>query len=141
LLDDTYNASPASTIAALNLLDDIKATAKIAVLGDMMELGSFEEEGHRKVGCRAADIVDLLIVIGERARFIAEEAAACGLDAAKIMKLNDNQAAVNVLEEILEPDNIVLIKGSNSQRMNEIVTALSSNGDLTGTQKDLRNKK
>ena len=106
-----------------------------------MELGSFEEEGHRKVGCRAADIVDLLIVIGERARFIAEEAAACGLDVAKIMELDDNQAAVNVLEEILKPDNIVLIKGSNSQRMNEIVTGLSSNGDLIGTQKDFRNKK
>jgi UDP-N-acetylmuramoyl-tripeptide--D-alanyl-D-alanine ligase len=141
LLDDTYNASPASTIAALNLLDDIKATAKIAVLGDMMELGSFEEEGHRKVGCRAADIVDLLIVIGARARLIASEAAACGLDMTKIMELNDNQAAVNILEDILEPDNIVLIKGSNSQRMNEIVTALSSSRYRTGTEKDSRNKK
>ena len=60
---------------------------------------------------------------------------------ANIMELDDNQAAVSILEEILEPDNIVLIKGSNSQRMNEIVTALSSSRGLTGTQKDLRNKK
>ena len=72
VLDDTYNASPASTIAALNLLDDLTGSRKIAVLGDMLELGSFEEEGHRKVGCRAAAVVDLLIVIGRRAKWIAE---------------------------------------------------------------------
>jgi UDP-N-acetylmuramoyl-tripeptide--D-alanyl-D-alanine ligase len=80
LLDDSYNASPASTIAALNLLEDIKATGKIAVLGDMMELGSYEDEGHRKVGCRAADVVDLLVVIGQRAQIIANEAEICGLE-------------------------------------------------------------
>ena len=73
LLDDTYNASPTSTIAALNLLDDLTAAKKVAVLGDMRELGSFTEEGHRKVGCRAADVVDLLIVIGGPAKVIAAE--------------------------------------------------------------------
>ncbi len=135
LLDDTYNASPASTIAALNLLADLNAARKIAVLGDMMELGSFEEEGHRKVGCRAAAVVDMLIVIGQRAQFIAEEAAACGLAASKILILQDNQAAVAELQKILEPDNIVLIKGSNSQRMNEIVSALSHRRGDTGLHK------
>jgi UDP-N-acetylmuramoyl-tripeptide--D-alanyl-D-alanine ligase len=125
LLDDTYNASPASTIAALNLLDDLTATKKIAVLGDMMELGSFEEEGHRKVGCRAVGIVDLLIVIGPRAHFIADEAQACGLASSSILELENNQAAIDHLEKILEPGHIALIKGSNSQRMGEIVTALA----------------
>lgn len=125
LLDDTYNASPASTIAALNLLDDLAATKKIAVLGDMMELGSLEEEGHRKAGCRAADIVDLLIVIGLRARFIAEEAQTCGLDSASIMELENNQIAIDYLRKILEPENVVLIKGSNSQNMGEIVSSLA----------------
>ena len=135
LLDDTYNASPASTIAALNLLDDLTATKKIAVLGDMMELGSFEEEGHRKVGCRAAGIVDLLIVIGPRAQLIAEEAIACGLNESQILSLQDNETAVAELNKILEPDNIVLIKGSNSQRMNEIVAALSHRRGDTGGHK------
>lgn len=138
LLDDTYNASPASTIAALNLLDDLSAAKKIAVLGDMMELGSYEEEGHRKVGCRAAGVVDMLIVIGRRAKFIAEEAVACGLPKAQILVLDDNQAAVTELKRILEPDNIVLIKGSNSQRMNEIVTALSHRRGNTGVFKAAR---
>lgn len=125
LLDDTYNASPASTIAALNLLDDLTAPRKIAVLGDMMELGSFEEEGHRKVGCRAAAIVDLLITIGARAKLIAEEARACGLAQSQIVHLDHNQAAIDLLKKSLEPDSMVLIKGSNSQRMNDIVTALA----------------
>jgi UDP-N-acetylmuramoyl-tripeptide--D-alanyl-D-alanine ligase len=125
LLDDTYNASPASTIAALNLLDDVAAARKIAVLGDMMELGSFEEEGHRKVGCRAAGIVDLLITIGARANWIAEEARACGLAAESILHLDNNQAAIDLLKQFLQPDTMVLVKGSNSQRMNEIVTALT----------------
>jgi len=135
LLDDTYNASPASTIAALNLLDDLNGPKKIAVLGDMMELGSFEEEGHRKVGCRAADIVDLLIVIGSRARFIAEEAQACGLDPALIMEAESNQAAVEYLKENLEPEDIVLIKGSNSQNMVEIVSALTVNRPRPSSKK------
>lgn len=125
LLDDTYNASPASTIAALNLLDDLSAARKIAVLGDMMELGSFEEEGHRKVGCRAAAIVDALLVVGRRARFIAEEAIACGLPASAVRQMENNQQVIEALREMLAPDNVVLIKGSNSQRMYDIVSALS----------------
>jgi UDP-N-acetylmuramoyl-tripeptide--D-alanyl-D-alanine ligase len=128
VLDDTYNASPASTIAALNLLEDIKATGKIAVLGDMMELGSYEQEGHRKVGCRAADVVDLLLVIGQRAQIIADEAEICGLSQGSIMRLADNQAAIQVLKDVLQPGHIVLVKGSNSQRMNEIVVAISRHG-------------
>jgi UDP-N-acetylmuramoyl-tripeptide--D-alanyl-D-alanine ligase len=131
ILDDTYNASPASTIAALNLLDDLTASKKIAVLGDMLELGSYEEEGHRKVGCRAADVVDLLLVIGPRARFIAVEAQACGLDAAQVLTMESNQAAIAYLEQKLEPQNIVLIKGSNAQRLEEIVSTLAAKGRLT----------
>jgi len=134
LLDDTYNASPASTIAALNLLDDLDASRRIAVLGDMMELGSYEEEGHRKVGCRAADVVDVLITIGPRSKITAEEAQACGLPAGSVLDLENNQAAVEYLTDTLEPENIVLIKGSLSRRMNEIVSALS----VTGKKKSQR---
>ncbi|HRV95952.1 MAG TPA: UDP-N-acetylmuramoyl-tripeptide--D-alanyl-D-alanine ligase [Anaerolineae bacterium] len=129
LLDDTYNANPASTIAALNLLDDLAATKKIAVLGEMMELGSFEEEGHRKVGCRAADVVDLLIAIGPRTRFLVAEARACGLAASKILEFDTNQLAIDYLNDTLAPGNIVLIKASLSRRMGEIVSALAIQGE------------
>lgn len=125
LLDDTYNANPASTIAALNLLDDLSATKKIAVLGEMMELGSYEEEGHRKVGCRAADVVDMLITVGPRTRFIVDEAQACGLDSSQILELENNQAVIADLQEMLEPGNMVLLKGSLACGMSEIVTALT----------------
>lgn len=135
LLDDTYNASPASTIAALNLLDDLTASKKIAVLGDMMELGSYEEEGHKKVGCRAAAVVDVLIVIGPRSKTTAEEARACGLKVESVMELENNQAAVNYLTDALEPENIVLIKGSLSRRMYDIVSALSATGKRQNQQK------
>jgi UDP-N-acetylmuramoyl-tripeptide--D-alanyl-D-alanine ligase len=123
LLDDTYNASPVSTIAALNLLDDL-AGRKIAVLGDMAELGDQEEEGHRRVGCRAADTVDILITVGPRAHLIAGEAGACGLSPEAITEVETNSQAIAHLRQITQRGDIVLVKGSRSMAMEEIVAAL-----------------
>ena len=67
ILDDTYNASPESTLAALNLLEDLDGN-KIAVLGDMLELGQYEKQGHELVGARVAEVADELVTIGEKAR-------------------------------------------------------------------------
>ncbi|HIC89136.1 MAG TPA: UDP-N-acetylmuramoyl-tripeptide--D-alanyl-D-alanine ligase [Anaerolineae bacterium] len=125
LIDDTYNASPASTIAALNLLEDLSAGRRIAVLGDMLELGEYEEEGHRKVGRRAADVVDKLVTVGPRARIIAEEAVACGLAPGDVRAVDDNQAAVDYLRRLVGVGDVVLIKGSRGQAMETIVAALS----------------
>ncbi len=123
LLDDTYNASPVSTIAALNLLDDLSGR-KIAVLGDMAELGDQEEEGHRRVGCRAADTVDLLVTVGPRAHLIAEEARACGLAPDVVTEVETNDQAIAHLSQIVQPGDIVLVKGSRSLAMEKIVAAL-----------------
>ena len=71
LLDDSYNASPQSTLAALNLLDELEGR-KIAVLGDMLELGNYEEEGHRKVGLRVIDSADVLITVGRLGRSLPQ---------------------------------------------------------------------
>ena len=70
LVDDTYNASPQSTMAALNLLEELDGR-KIAVLGDMLELGQYERQGHEMIGIRAAEVADVLITVGERAKTIA----------------------------------------------------------------------
>jgi UDP-N-acetylmuramoyl-tripeptide--D-alanyl-D-alanine ligase len=73
LIDDTYNASPASMVAALNLLNDLESSGggrRIAVLGDMRELGNYTGEGHQIVGRRAADVVDILVTVGELGRAI-----------------------------------------------------------------------
>ena len=73
ILDDTYNASPQSTMAALNLLAELEGR-KIAVLGDMLELGQYEAKGHHMVGVRAAQICDELITVGKRGKMIADAA-------------------------------------------------------------------
>ncbi len=133
IIDDTYNASPASVIAALNLLADLKPEGRgrrIAVLGDMLELGSYEEEGHILVGRRAADVVQKLITVGRRARWIGQEAIATGLNPADVTMVEDNEAALAVLRELVESGDLVLVKGSRAQGMEQIVNALSrwSNG-------------
>ena len=79
ILDDTYNASPKSMLADLNLLEEMEGR-KIAVLGDMLELGRYEHQGHMKVGIRAAQVADVLVTVGEKAKIIANAAGKNGLD-------------------------------------------------------------
>jgi UDP-N-acetylmuramoyl-tripeptide--D-alanyl-D-alanine ligase len=123
LLDDTYNAAPSSTIAALNLLEDLEGR-RLAVLGDMLELGEYEERGHRMVGARAAQVAQELITVGKRARWIAEEARSAGLDPASIKELEDSDAAIAFLRDRIGEGDVVLVKGSRGMRMDHIVTTL-----------------
>lgn len=127
ILDDTYNASPASTLAALNLLADMPAAGgrRVAVLGDMLELGAYEETGHRLVGARAADVADLLVTVGSRARWIAAEARAAGTRSDAIRIVDTAAQAVTVLRSAIGPGDIVLVKGSRAAHMDDVVTALS----------------
>jgi UDP-N-acetylmuramoyl-tripeptide--D-alanyl-D-alanine ligase len=124
ILDDTYNASPDSTTAALNLLAELEGP-KVAVLGDMLELGSYEVEGHRLVGRRAAEVVNLLVAVGGRGRLIADEALAVGMPDARVRAVNGNEEAIDVLHELLPEGAIVLVKGSRGMAMEQIVAALA----------------
>ncbi|MEM7031069.1 MAG: UDP-N-acetylmuramoyl-tripeptide--D-alanyl-D-alanine ligase [Chloroflexota bacterium] len=126
ILDDTYNASADSSIAALNLLHELEAKRKIAVLGYMAELGAFEEEAHRKVGRRAAEVVDLLVTVGEKSSLIAQEAIASGLDQDAGTNLENKQVALDYLQEISRDGDIILIKGSRSLGLEFIVDHLSA---------------
>jgi len=123
LIDDTYNASPASSLAALNLLADLDGR-KIAVMGDMLELGSVEEESHRLVGRRVAEVAELLITVGQRARWIADEARIAGMPAAHIQHVEQNREAIAALRGTLRDGDYVLIKGSRGVAMEQIVAAL-----------------
>ena len=125
ILDDTYNASPESTLAALNLLDELGGH-KVAVLGDMLELGPYERRGHLMVGVRAAEVVDELITVGTLARMIAASAFEGGLPLAAIHELADSEQAIEFLKNRLEANDVVLIKGSRSMRMDRIVSALEA---------------
>ncbi len=124
ILDDTYNSSPASALAALNLLRSMDGR-KIVVLGDMLELGDYEEAGHLKVGCRAANIAAELITVGERAHFIAQGAELCGLPRSRVHETPDCESAIAVLRKILQPQDVILVKGSRSMKMEVIVAAIS----------------
>jgi UDP-N-acetylmuramoyl-tripeptide--D-alanyl-D-alanine ligase len=123
LIDDTYNASPASALAALNLLAELEGR-KIAVIGDMLELGRVEEEAHRMVGARAAEVAQHLITVGQRARWAAEEAGECGMPAERIQKAESNEAAAAALRDLVQPGDYVLVKGSRGMGMETIVAAL-----------------
>lgn len=123
ILDDTYNASPESMLAALNLLDELDGK-KIAVLGDMLELGPYEKQGHEMVGMRAAQIVSTLITLGPRAHMIAEAARRAGLKSSRIMEYEDIAPIVDWLGSNLAPNDTVLIKGSHGLRMERITAAL-----------------
>lgn len=127
LLDDTYNASPSSSLAALNLLADLDVDdgRRVAVLGDMLELGSYSEQGHRLVGARAADVVNYLVTVGPQARWIAHEAVAAGLSPDQVEALETVEEAIARLRLLLGPGDIVLVKGSRSARLDQIVAALS----------------
>jgi len=123
LLDDTYNASPESTLAALNLLEELEGR-RIAVLGDMLELGPYEAYGHEIVGKRAAEVVDELVTVGERGRMIAMAARLAGFDHRKITELENAQEAIRYLQAKLDEKDVVLVKGSHGMRMDRIVAAL-----------------
>lgn len=123
ILDDTYNASPDSMLAALNLLHELDGR-KIGVLGDMLELGQYEWQGHEMVGIRAAEVLNRLITIGERGRMIAAAACRAGLPAEVITELETTQQVIDLLNQELQEGDVVLVKGSRGMHMEQIVAAL-----------------
>jgi UDP-N-acetylmuramoyl-tripeptide--D-alanyl-D-alanine ligase len=123
ILDDTYNSSPASAFAALNLLDELEGR-KIAVLGDMLELGDYEQEGHEKVGMRALEVADVLIAVGALGRIIGETALRWGMPAERVHIVETNAEAIALLDEMVAPNDVLLVKGSRALKMEEIVNAL-----------------
>lgn len=120
IIDDTYNASPVAVEQALETLKEIRVRGrKIAVLGDMMELGKHSEEAHRFVGERVAGVVEMLVCVGPRARGIAESARANGLPTVSVYD-NAHQAGAYLATVVAEGD-VVLMKGSQSVRLERAV--------------------
>ena len=125
LLDDTYNASPESMLAALNLLDELEGR-KVAVLGDMLELGPYERGGHEMVGLRAAQVANVLLTLGERAHMIAEAARRAGMRKSAIIEFKEFDPLIEWLRTNLTKEDAVLIKGSHGLRMDRITSMLES---------------
>ncbi len=123
IIDDTYNSSPDSVLAACNLLKDLDGR-HVVVLGDMLELGHMAEASHRLVGRRAVEVADILVTIGQLGRIIGEEALTVGMPVDRVTMVDDAVTAVSLLEEIIQEKDVVLIKGSLGMRMDRIVAAL-----------------
>jgi UDP-N-acetylmuramoyl-tripeptide--D-alanyl-D-alanine ligase len=123
IIDDTYNSSPDSALAALNLLSELEGR-RIAVLGDMLELGWAEEESHRLIGRRAADVAQILIAIGNRSRTIADEAIKVGMPSSNVYWVEHAQAAIALLGELIHEQDVILVKGSLGMHLDKIVSAI-----------------
>lgn len=123
IIDDSYNSSPIALASALFTLKSIDVSGrKIAVLGDMLELGSYTTEEHKKAGRMCADFCDLLFTVGVRAKYIAEGAREKGMDSEKIFEFTDAQKAGKALEQMLERGDVILVKGSQGSGQNKIRT-------------------
>jgi len=123
ILDDSYNASPRSMRAAMELLVTLPGR-HVAVLGEMFELGDASDAGHREVGEIAAGLVDLLVVVGDGAALIVESARAAGLPDAGVIPVPDRDAAQAVLRERLLPGDVVLVKASRGAELDLLVASL-----------------
>ena len=126
VINDTYNANPASVKAALQILADVgRGRRKVAILGDMYELGRRAAEGHREVGAAAAAAgADVLIVVGNLAAEIALGAAMAQSPPAEIISFDTNADVKKFLARIIQAGDVVLVKGSRGMKMEEIVEDL-----------------
>lgn len=125
IVDDTYNSSPVACEHAIMSLHEIKAQGrKIAVLGDMLELGQFSVREHERIGELLSSKVDILMTLGVRARKIAEGALEFGLYEQNIFQYDDHSQLIGELEAMLKKGDIVLIKASQGIRAERIVKAI-----------------
>ena len=128
LYNDTYNANPQSMKAALRTLAHTDAKRRIAVLGDMGELGESEEALHREVGKYAAECVpDALVTVGKAAEFLADEAAAGGMK--EVYCCADKEEAKRVIRQLAGPQTAWLVKASRFMAFEELAHCVQENAD------------
>ena len=124
IINDAYNASPDSMEAALKILGRYK-NRKVAILGDMFEMGEHSEYGHRLVGRFAIDNTDLLVAIGKDAIFMCDEAKSLGFDESNIYYFNTKEEAIENIDTIIKEDDVVLVKASRGMQLEKIVEYLN----------------
>lgn len=132
VIDDTYNSSPAATEAALGALALCKPKRAIAALADMMELGRVSVEEHRKAGAKAAKVCDILITVGVRARDIAMGALDNGMKDENILQFEDASKAALEIQNLLQEGDAILVKGSQSMRMEKVVEEIMLEPERAG---------
>ena len=127
VIDDVYNASPDSNLSAISVLQDLPGKRKIAILGDMLELGAYSEYAHQFVGKAVFNSdIDILITKGELSRIFADEALKMGMAEERVFRLDSNADVINMLESFIKSGDTILVKGSRSMHMEEIVMFLKT---------------
>jgi UDP-N-acetylmuramoyl-tripeptide--D-alanyl-D-alanine ligase len=122
IIDDTYNSSPVAVSEALKTLKDIKTDGrKVAVLGDMLELGKYSVQAHKKAGKEVAGVADILVTVGLRARDIAMGALDNEMDENNIFQFDDSIESGKFVESIIKEGDVILVKGSQGIRAEKIV--------------------
>ena len=124
IINDAYNASPDSMKAALDILGRYEKR-RVAILGDMFEMGEHSEYGHRLVGESSINNVDVLITVGDMSKFIGDEAKKLGLDSNNIYHFKTKELAIESLDSLINKDDAVLVKASRGMKLEEIVEYLS----------------
>ena len=128
IINDSYNANYDSMKAALQYLEGVKSTRKIAILGNMGELGDFTEEMHNKVGEEVYhNKIDILITVGDSARYIANKAIELGMNKENVYICETNDEAIKKAEKLMQEGDCILVKASNSMEFKEIVERLKNN--------------
>ncbi|HZK33910.1 MAG TPA: UDP-N-acetylmuramoyl-tripeptide--D-alanyl-D-alanine ligase [Bacillota bacterium] len=125
VINDSYNASPDSMMAALNILGSMEGSRKIAILGDMLELGDYSKEAHKQVGRAATNCgIDILVTRGQFAAWTMEGATSAGMSSSSLVHLDSNGDIITWLEGIVAQGDRILIKGSRGMHMEEIAASL-----------------
>ncbi|OGM91591.1 hypothetical protein A3A20_01460 [Candidatus Wolfebacteria bacterium RIFCSPLOWO2_01_FULL_45_19] len=125
IIDDSYNAAPLSMRSALDTLKALKVSGrKIAVLGDMLEIGRYALEAHEEIGRMAAKTADFLITVGPRAKFIAEHAVRHGLSKRRVMSFDVVEDAIKPAQDMIRKGDVVLVKASRAIQLDKLVKAL-----------------
>ena len=122
IINDAYNASPASMRASIKTTADLAKGRKIAVLGDMLELGDISENAHREVGREAAEAeFDFLITLGTLAKFIADGARGAGLEAERVFSFDKHEDAASALKDVIKSGDTLLFKASRGMKMETVI--------------------
>ncbi len=131
IIDDSYNASPSSMRVALEAVEKLSAKRKIAVLGDMLELGEYCESAHREVGNIVSRSVNMLFAYGSRNKILCEEAQKSGMLNENIFHFDNINDLIKTLKSILQKEDIVLVKGSRITHMEKVVKELMARPELS----------
>ncbi|MDF1498728.1 MAG: Mur ligase family protein [Patescibacteria group bacterium] len=132
IIDDTFNASPSSTLSALETVEKLAAERKIAVLGDMLELGEYCEKGHREVGKAVFTSVDMLFTYGSRSKIIFQKAKDMGMKKENIKHFENKKMLIEALKHNIKNGDIILIKGSRAMHMEDVVREIMVKPELAG---------